>query len=112
LRYRLEKIQPKDFLRWREEAWFAPLFYTVREYQVYTRMGGSTLYSIQLGFYGPLAPLVGLFFRRAVLDGLREEADALKTYCEKYFFLPAEEVSVDYRMMDMDNPNRNELQTD
>lgn len=82
LKYRLDKIQGKDFLRWQEEAWFSRLFYTVREYQVYTRMGGGAIYHVRLTFHGPLANIVRLFYRQTVRKGLSQEALALKQYCE------------------------------
>jgi len=85
LKYRLEKIQSKDFLRWQEEGWFCFLFNTVREYQVYTRMGGGAIYSVRLSFHGPLAKVVGLFYGKAVHKGLYKEAMALKYYCEKCY---------------------------
>lgn len=88
LRYRLEKIQPKDFLRWQEEAWFGFLFHTTREYQVYTRLGGSAIYSVRLSFNGPLAKAVGMFYGRACRRGLLREAEALKRYCEQHYPLP------------------------
>lgn len=84
LKYRLQTIQAKDFLRWQEEAWFSSLFNTVREYQVYTRVDGSAIYSVRLSFHGPLAPLVSVFYGRAVQRGLLREAKALKLYCETH----------------------------
>jgi len=89
LRYRLARIQPQDFLRWEEVAWFDFLFRTVREYHVYTRLGGSAIYAVSLRFCGPLAPLVGIFYRHSVRQGLRREAEALKSYCEQHYPLEA-----------------------
>lgn len=85
LTYRLEKIQAKDFLRWQEEGWFCYLFNTVREYQVYTRMGGSAIYTVRLSFHGPLAEIVGFFYGKTVRRGLMQEAVALKHYCETHY---------------------------
>lgn len=85
LTYVLEKIQTPDTLRWCEIAWFSFLFHTVREYQVFTRAGGASIYAVSLGFHGPLAPLVRIFYGPAVRRGLRNEAEALKNYCETHF---------------------------
>lgn len=84
LKYRLEKIQGKDFLRWREEGWFCFLFHTLREYQVFTRMGGGAIYHVRLTFHGPLAKPVRLLYRQTVRKGLLQEALALKQYCEAH----------------------------
>lgn len=85
LHYRLTKIQAPDFLRWEEEAWFHPLFYTVREYQIFTKASGGAIYSVGLRFQGPLANIVGLFYGKVVWRGLNKEAQALKHYCETKF---------------------------
>jgi len=85
LTYRLEKIQPKDFLRWQEEGWFCFLFNTTREYQVYTRTSGTAIYTVRLNFHGPLAEVVGFFYGKTVRRGLLQEAVALKNHCEAHY---------------------------
>lgn len=85
LKYRLKKIQGKDFLLWQAEGWFCFLLSTVREYQVFTRMGGAAIYSIRLSFHGPLAHVVGLLYGKIVRNGLLQEALALKQYCEAHY---------------------------
>ena len=88
LTYRLEKIQAPDTLLWRELGWFTRLFHTVREYQVFTRAGGGSIYSVTLRFEGPLSPLVSVFYGRAVSLGLQQETEALKQYCEMHYAVP------------------------
>lgn len=84
VKYRFEKIQDGSLLFRRQIGWTRFFVSSDRERIIYTRADGSAIYATKFRLYGPLSWLAAFLFGRQVAAGIRDEAFALKQYCESF----------------------------
>ena len=56
-----------------------------RQRHLYPRADGSVIYSTKFFIVGPVSRFASWFYGGTVNKGLKDEAAALKTYCEEHY---------------------------
>jgi hypothetical protein len=87
LSFRVTSISAPEVLTWVGDDWFQGIANTERQRRLIPRTDGTVLYVCNWEIKGPLSRAIGMVYGPAVRTWLKREAEALKSHCEKHYYL-------------------------
>ena len=82
--YEIKRNSQSGLIHRRQLGWLGCLATSERERVVYAKSDGTTIYATKFRIRGPLASLAYRLFGKQVARGIKDEALALKKYCETH----------------------------